>query len=165
LESDSPNDRAIQDSASAGGGRVSALFPTGSGTQFSLPFLDGSIRISGTQTDGEFSLLEMHVHPDMGPDPHIHLNEVELFYVLSGSYTIVVGDESIEATPGSIALVPKGVPHGLTAGPEGGRHLTVFSPAGPEGFFPEADRLSHSSEPMQMGELFSAFGMVLLRDK
>jgi hypothetical protein len=77
---------------------------------------------------------------------------MEAFYVLEGEYKFQCGDLTFEARPGSFLIVPKGVPHGFSVGPTVGKTLTIFSPAGYEGFFREranllqAERLTLKAE-------------------
>jgi mannose-6-phosphate isomerase-like protein (cupin superfamily) len=133
-----------------------------SATNFSLPFLNGSIRLGAGDTGSRFALLEMAMKPLSGPDAHIHLNEDEYFYVLEGSYEFRCRDEKFLCGPGDVVQVPRGELHQLTAGPNGGRHLTMFQPAGPEGWFVEAHNLAATGAltPEAAGVLFDKYGML-----
>ena len=44
---------------------------------------------------------------------HIHAHKDEVFDVVRGEGTIIVGDQRIAAGPGVCVFVPAGVPHGL----------------------------------------------------
>ncbi len=140
------------------------MIDDGDAYRFSLPFLTGTILRGGSDTDGRFALLEMRLMPGRGPDPHVHVSEDEYFYVLSGEYHFRLGDAAIDAGPGQLIKVEHGVPHGMVAGETGGRHLTIFVPAGPEGWFVEANELAKSGELDQdaLGVLFERYGMVQL---
>ncbi|HEY4459381.1 MAG TPA: cupin domain-containing protein [Pseudonocardiaceae bacterium] len=131
------------------------------GVRFELPFLSGSILQGGAETGGRFAMLEMRLQPGRGPDPHVHIAEDEYFYVLDGEYRFRYADETIEAGPGQLIKVEQGVPHGMVTGETGGRHLTIFVPAGPEGWFVEANELAKSGELDQaaLGPLFERYGM------
>jgi quercetin dioxygenase-like cupin family protein len=131
------------------------------GLRFSLPFLDGSILQAGSDTGGKFALLEMRLMPGRGPDPHVHIAEDEYFYVLEGEYRFRYGEDTIEVGPGQLIKVERGVPHGMVTGETGGRHLTIFVPAGPEGWFVEANELAKAGELDQaaLGPLFERYGM------
>jgi len=62
------------------------------------------------------------------PKLHHHTNE-QLIYVLQGTGTSYVGDESFEVKAGSVILIPPNVPHGLN--PRGNEKmylLEIFSP-------------------------------------
>ena len=133
----------------------------GHAREFSLPFLNGSILQAGSDTGGRFALLEMRLMPGRGPDPHVHFAEEEYFYVLEGDYHFTNGEQTIDAGPGRLIKVERGVPHGMVAGETGGRHLTIFVPAGPEGWFVEANELARSGELDQdmVRTLFERYGM------
>jgi mannose-6-phosphate isomerase-like protein (cupin superfamily) len=47
--------------------------------------------------------------------PHVHQGYDETYFFLSGSGTIPLGEEMHEVRPGSVAVIPAGVPHSLEA--------------------------------------------------
>ena len=65
---------------------------------------------------------------------HVHYREDEGFYVLEGSVTIQVGDETVELGPGQHAFGPRDIPHRFTVGPDGARMIWVLTPGGFEDF-------------------------------
>lgn len=46
-----------------------------------------------------------------GPPQHRHANHDEGFYVVSGTARFTVGHDEYEAPPGTLVMVPPGVPH------------------------------------------------------
>ena len=66
----------------------------------------------------------------------------EGFYVLEGTLTLQLGNQTIKAPPGSYAYVPTGVVHGFS-NPENvpAKFLTFISPAGFESYFEELAEL------------------------
>jgi quercetin dioxygenase-like cupin family protein len=96
----------------------------------------------GDATDSAFTLVEFE-----GRDggrwtvPHRHEGFEESFFVLDGRFTFTIGEEPIEATPGTYLLVPRGTPHGIEAAPGGGRFLTLMVPGGLEEMFFELGEL------------------------
>jgi cupin domain len=46
-----------------------------------------------------------------GPPLHIHHREDEAFYLLDGAMQVVCGEDRWEAGPGSLVMLPRGVPH------------------------------------------------------
>lgn len=130
-------------------------------TAFALPFVSGVVRLRGRDTGGAFSMLEMEMAPHGGPHAHVHPREDEYFYVLSGDYEVVVDGVRRPAGPGDLVVVPQGTVHRITAGPAGGRHLTMFRPAGPEAFFEQAGALHRDGrldEPAYR-ELLARYGI------
>jgi quercetin dioxygenase-like cupin family protein len=58
---------------------------------------------------------------------HQHANE-QAGLVLEGSVSMTVGEESAELGPGGTYRIASGVPHTLTAGPEGAVVVDIFAP-------------------------------------
>ena len=94
-----------------------------------------TIKATGEQTDGRYSLVEILV-PEFPKEEgllHVHHFEDEGFYVLEGEMTFYVGDETIKARPGSFLFGPRDVPHAFTVDSGPARLLFILSPAGMEG--------------------------------
>jgi quercetin dioxygenase-like cupin family protein len=95
--------------------------------------------ITGEQSGGAYCVIECFVPPGGGPPPHIHHDAAECFYLLEGSLSLLVGDETTTVEQGGFAHVPKGVVHSFSnTGVGAARMLATFSPAGMEGWFLEA---------------------------
>lgn len=62
-------------------------------------------------TGGTFAAFVWSLKPGEGPRPHWHAVQDEYFYVLSGTYHLVLGDEECELHPGDLAFVPRGFVH------------------------------------------------------
>ena len=73
-----------------------------------------------------------HVRP---PGRHLHAVEDHVWYVQAGHGRFWVGDEVVEAGPGSILHGPHGIPHAFSADSDELRVLVVTMPAGLEAFF------------------------------
>ena len=61
--------------------------------------------------------------PGHGPEPHRH-PYAETFVLHEGSGSFLAGDKTIEATGGSVVVVPPGEVHGFTASLGGPRRMT-----------------------------------------
>ncbi|HEX2277947.1 MAG TPA: cupin domain-containing protein, partial [Candidatus Tectomicrobia bacterium] len=96
-------------------------------------------------TGGAFTLADVTGGEGAWTIPHIHREMEESFFVLEGRFTFTVGDHSVSAGPGSYVLVPRGTPHTLGSGPEGGRCLVLMVPGGLERMFLELARLPGDS--------------------
>jgi mannose-6-phosphate isomerase-like protein (cupin superfamily) len=98
-----------------------------------------TLKVSGEQTGGAYSLFEVAVAPKGGSTPHVHHREDECFYVLEGRFGFVIEDTGIEAGPGSLIYVPKGKLHAFwNTGETTGRMLVSQTPGGLyEGFVEE----------------------------
>ena len=70
-----------------------------------------TVKISGTQSDVTYSLIEMVHPPNVGPALHLHPTGAEAFYVLDGEYTIHCGEQQYQAAAGDFIYIPKGTQH------------------------------------------------------
>ena len=62
---------------------------------------------------------------------HVHDDEDDSFYILSGTLTFEFGDERLVAGPGTFVLVPPGLEHGFAnEGETDVRMLNIHAPAG-----------------------------------
>ena len=89
------------------------------------------IKATAEDTGGMLSIVDITEPPNAEAPLHVHHREDEGFYVLEGSVTIHVGDDTVvEAGPGDFAWGPRDVPHRYTVGPEGCRMLFLCTPGG-----------------------------------
>ncbi len=94
--------------------------------------------MTGEETGGDFFMAEISVAPGGGTPPHIHYREDESFHVLEGSLTIQVGGNTIIASAGDFAFLPRGIAHSFkNTGAGSAKALVLATPAGLEGFFAE----------------------------
>ena len=100
-------------------------------------------KVTGEETGGLYSIVEV-LEPHGAAAPlHVHHNEDEGFYILEGEMTFYVGEETYKAGPGSFVFGPKDVPHTYIVDSGPAKLLFVLSPAGFEGF------IEAISEPAQ----------------
>jgi mannose-6-phosphate isomerase-like protein (cupin superfamily) len=88
------------------------------------------VKATAADTDGQMTILEITEPPDYEAPLHVHHREDEAFWILEGSATFEVGDQTIEARSGDYLFGPRDVPHRYTTGPEGCRMLFIFTPGG-----------------------------------
>ena len=71
-----------------------------------------TIKATGDDTGGSFYLGEGVFEPGFsGPPPHVHERLHDMFYVLEGTLTMRLGDDTVELEEGSFVCVPPGVVH------------------------------------------------------
>lgn len=107
-----------------------------------------TLKLSGAQTGGAFSLLEAIVPVGGGPPPHIHYAEDETFIILEGEIMFSTDAGTIPAPAGTVVHVPKGTKHSYaTVGTTPVKMLFLYCPAGMEGMFDEIGTPAQSSKP------------------
>jgi quercetin dioxygenase-like cupin family protein len=104
-----------------------------------LRFFEQTIAVlaSASETNGALGAVEVAGPGGAAPPLHVHHREDEAFYVVEGQYSVFVGDDVIEASPGAWVWGPRDVPHGYQIHSARGGHLSLIMPAGFEAFFEE----------------------------
>lgn len=96
-----------------------------------------TIKISKINND-TISFLSESFIPGDGIKIHKHSNEAELIFIHKGTGIFTLGEKEYQVQPGTVALVPKGVWHGLrNTGTEDIDMRFAYMPAGFEGYFRE----------------------------
>ena len=96
-----------------------------------------TILVSGADTAGRYTLIDMHVPPGGGPPPHRHDFE-EMFTILEGEIELTFRGVSAVAATGETVNVPANAPHVFrNVSERPARLLCLCSPAGQEDFFKE----------------------------
>jgi quercetin dioxygenase-like cupin family protein len=94
-----------------------------------------TILVTGQDTAGRYTLIDMHVPPGGGPPPHRHDFE-EMFTVLDGEVRVTFRGQTITARAGQTINVPANAPHSFTnATGTPSRLLCMCAPSGQEEFF------------------------------
>lgn len=121
----------------AGTAKRTAILPE-NGTTVWIGGCGVTFKVAGEETGGAFSVVEHPVLPKSLIPPHVHQDEDELSIVVDGVFGVMIGDEVIEAGPGSYVFKPRGIPHAFwNAGDETARLIELIYPAGFERFFEE----------------------------
>jgi quercetin dioxygenase-like cupin family protein len=127
------------------------------------------IKASRTSTAGALAVVQQLLPPGFAPPPHVHHDEDEAFYLLSGEVVADVGGQQVAARTGSFLWLPRGVQHGFVVSGDGPcSMLVITTPAGFDGFVAEVgtpttvtDRLPEPSEPdvPRLVEIASRYGI------
>ncbi len=88
------------------------------------------IKATAADTNGQMTIVEMTEPPGTEAPLHVHHREDEAFWILEGSATFQVGDQTIEAGPGDYLWGPRDIPHRYSVGPDGCRMLFICVPGG-----------------------------------
>jgi mannose-6-phosphate isomerase-like protein (cupin superfamily) len=109
------------------------------GTVIAIGPTTNRLLATDAETGGRSSVYEVTVPSGFaGPPPHVHRDRDHAFYVVSGSVRLTVGERSFDATAGTFAYVPAGVPHAFGNPDNGSGVLLVFdTPGGWERYLTE----------------------------
>ncbi len=86
----------------AAGEGTSVENPTGGVTTF---------KATSDQSGGGLTVIEGVSAPGEGPPLHLHREQDEFIYTLDGTFRVRLGDDLIEAPPGSFVFIPRNTPH------------------------------------------------------
>lgn len=135
-----PYQEKLASSPSVAGGQEVLVVPPGAPDRPVYSVFTGisTFLAIAEDTGGQFSLFDLSVSPLIGPPPHIHSDQDEAFYILDGEIQLTLGNQTIVATPGTFAYVPRGRRHRFqNLGTAPARMLALTIPSGFEGFFAE----------------------------
>jgi quercetin dioxygenase-like cupin family protein len=100
-----------EDTAAATRQRKPVVWTPGGGRVYDMGRIGATFKADEGETAGQYSISEWRLEPHTkGPGAHSH-SEDDVFFVLEGTMTVLVGAEWIEAPAGSFVLVPGGVVH------------------------------------------------------
>lgn len=113
----------------------------GEGRAYPMGRISAVFKADGADTGGRYSISEWWLDPYTGgPGPHSH-PEDDVFYVLAGTISLLVGTEWIDASAGSFVLVPGDVTHTFeNRGSERAGMLNVSAPGDFEEHMPAIAR-------------------------
>ena len=107
------------------------------GTHIGLVGDTYTLLLSGRDTAGRYSLIDMYVPPGGGPPPHRHDFE-ESFTILEGEIEATFRGKKQVVRAGETINIPANAPHQFrNASDAPARLLCICSPAGQEEFFKE----------------------------
>ncbi len=116
------------------------MFPGSQTKNISLWVLGSvyTVKISGDETQGRYSIWEIEVPLNNGPPLHKHSKEDEAYYILEGDFSFLYGDKEIKADKGRFVYVPRGGFHTYrNVGRSYGKLLLIITPPQFEKFFEE----------------------------
>ena len=107
-----------------------------------------TILLSGRDTAGRYTLIDMHVPPGGGPPPHRHDFE-EMFSIIDREIELTFRGQTSTARTGDTVNLPANAPHVFrNASDRPARMLCLCAPAGQEDFFREIGvPLAHRTQP------------------
>jgi quercetin dioxygenase-like cupin family protein len=118
-----------------------------------------AIRVDSRDTHGAYAVIESVAKPGCAVPTHRHRNEEEHFLVISGRYRIAIGDQILDAPPGTRATVPRNTPHSWrNIAAEESRLLAILTPGG----FEQIIYAVKDTPPEKIRDLAEGFGCDIL---
>jgi quercetin dioxygenase-like cupin family protein len=94
-----------------------------------------TIKLTGKETNGAYTLMETVTPPGMGPPAHVHTREEESFCIVKGELEFTIRGQTIRPKAGDVLIAPKDAPHVFrNIGQTPARMIVVCRPAGFEHF-------------------------------
>lgn len=110
-----------------------------------LHVLEDTLRVlvQGNHTANAYEVFELTGVANSGPPPHYHPWS-ESYFLLEGEVEILIGDQTITATPGVFVNIPGGTIHSYCTKTETARVLVMTSSTAASAFFQELHNLMTS---------------------
>lgn len=96
-----------------------------------------TILVGAEASANRLAVIESVERPNSEPPYHRHQGEDELLYVIEGEIAVLVEGAWQAAPAGTAVVIPRGTQHTFAVLGQAARLLTVFAPAGFEGFYRE----------------------------
>jgi quercetin dioxygenase-like cupin family protein len=118
-----------------------------------------SIKVTGSDTGGKYTVMEGVTPPQGGPPLHSHTSDFETFMVLEGKFLFVLNDQEVILEAGDTVHIPPGVVHQYqNIGDAPGRVFLVVEPAGLDEFFGDLDAVLKASPEPDMPSIAALHG-------
>jgi len=121
-----------------------------------------SLKVSGRDTDGVWTLFETLTLPYVGPPLHLHRRQDEWFYVLKEDHRFRIGSDEYTTHAGGSIFAPRMIPHTWeNTGVEPGKLLVLLQPSGQfEEFLIEFPELTgEPADGVAVDRLFAKYDM------
>lgn len=84
----------------------------GEGRAYALGAMSAVFKADEAETAATYSISEWFLEPhSAGPGPHSHADHDDIFYVIEGTMSLLVGDDWVDAGVGSFVRAPAGTIH------------------------------------------------------
>ena len=86
--------------------------PANDGRKYDMGAIQAVFKADEDETQQRYCISEWWLEPHTaGPGAHIHEKNHDIFYVLEGTASILVGDRWLDASKGSFILIPENTRH------------------------------------------------------
>jgi quercetin dioxygenase-like cupin family protein len=120
-----------------------------------------TFKLRGSQTNGQYVLIEQNNVPGTGIPMHVHENEDEVFRILEGSVEFETAGKKFDLGPGDVIFCPRGLAHTWRiTGSKTAKVDLSFFPAGLEYMFDELASLPEGPPDMaKVKEICGRYGV------
>ena len=119
--------------------------------------------MTAAQTGGAYAIAEQEIRPGNGAPPHIHHREDETFYILDGSFLVVIDGQEYRVSKGDFVHVPRGSVRSFTnIGQSNGRLLIHHCPGMASDFYIGMGKLPFPPDLNDIAKLATAHGIELV---
>lgn len=119
------------------------------------------IKLRGSDTAGQFMLIEQNSLPGVGIPMHVHTNEDEVFTVVSGKLRVNIGQEEHILNAGDTVFCPRGIAHSWeVVGKSRAKVLLANFPAGLEVMLEQLAELGGTADERSIHEICAKYGIV-----
>lgn len=87
---------------------------------------DERYTVTDNKTLKNLVLSSTRLQPKCATNGHLHEGQEEIYFFVSGSGKMQLGEENINFVEGDVILIPDGVFHKVSAGPVGAYFVCVF---------------------------------------
>ncbi|RZJ67591.1 MAG: cupin domain-containing protein [Flavobacterium sp.] len=130
-----------QDEAAAGVAAIK-IVRAGHGNQLNVLGDSQTIKISGKETNGKFTVIENFNEPGIGIPMHVHENEDEIFHIIEGEMEFTLENETRILKKGDMIFLPRKVPHAFKCiGNHKTKAVVTVVPSGIEDMFKSLSEL------------------------
>lgn len=88
------------------------ILNAGEGRHYDMGAIRATFKADDAETEGRFSVSEWYLDPmHEGPGAHKHDENDEVFYILKGTASVLIGETWHDLSAGSFCFTPRGVMH------------------------------------------------------
>jgi mannose-6-phosphate isomerase-like protein (cupin superfamily) len=130
--------------------------------------------LSGQETDGQFCLFENQSNGASRTPIHMHADDDETIYMMSGEMQAIVAGETKTVKAGETLFLKRGIPHQLmNVSGEPMHYILLCTPSGFDGFVAEGGRERIGAAPVtpptpddvaRMKDAAPKFGITLMQN-
>ena len=112
--------------------RLPVIRQPGEGREYRMPVMRAVFQADGEETGDAYTVSEWWLEPNSdGPGAHSHEANDEIFRIVEGTMSVLVGGKWIDAPAGSTIIVPAGTTHDFANRTDAPAALfNVFIPGG-----------------------------------